>query len=651
MSTLNLGILAHVDAGKTSLTERLLYTVGVIDEMGSVDAGSTRTDSSELERRRGITIRSAVVSFRIHDRTVNLIDTPGHPDFIAEVERALAVLDGAVLVVSAVEGVQAQTRILWRTLHRLRVPTLLFLNKIDRAGARCPQVLADVADRLTPAVLPMGEVTGAGTPAAAFRPYGPADPEFTARLAELVAEHDEALLAAYVADEGSLGYGRLRRALARQTGRGEVHPVLAGSAITGAGVGDLVHALAELLPVPPQRRTGPAGGTIFKIDRSGSGERIAYLRMRTGTVRARERLRLRRDGRTLPAGRITGLGVVEGHAVTPREAVYAGEIGVLRGLTDVRIGDRVGAAPGDTDRQFPPPTLQTVVVPTDPADRSALHTALTRLAEQDPLIGLDRDDVAAEPTVSLYGEVQQEVLAATLAEEAGIPVTFRDTTTIHTELPVGTGAAVEVVHTDTNPFVATVGLRVTPGPVGGVRFRLAVEPGSLPAAYLRAVEEAVRETLRQGLHGWRVTDCTVTMTHSGYVSMISTARDFRLLTPLVLMDALRRAGTVVHEPVHRFRLELPGDTVGALLPVLARAQAVPDAPQPGRGAWVVTGEIPAARVHSLRQRIPGSTRGEGVLETTFAGHRPVRPPVPYRPRTDHNPLNRKEYLLHVVRRV
>src|SRR3981081_3873038 len=151
--TLNLGILAHVDAGKTTLTERLLYAAGVIDELGSVDAGTTQTDSLALERQRGITIKSAVASFAIGDLTVNLIDTPGHPDFIAEVERVLTVLDGAVLVISAVEGVQAQTRVLLRTLGRLRIPTLIFVNKIDRGGARDEGVLRDISQKLSPAVV------------------------------------------------------------------------------------------------------------------------------------------------------------------------------------------------------------------------------------------------------------------------------------------------------------------------------------------------------------------------------------------------------------------------------------------------------------------------------------------------------------------
>src|SRR6478736_329985 len=192
MRTLNLGILAHVDAGKTTLSERLLFTAGAIDHVGSVDAGTTQTDSLELERERGITIRSAVASFLVGDLAVNLVDTPGHPDFIAEVERVLGVLDGAVLVLSAVEGVQPQTRILMRALQRLAVPTLLFVNKIDRAGADLDGVLDAIRARLTPDVLPMGSAGGLGTRAATFTAYRPEDGVFREQETVVLAEHDDA---------------------------------------------------------------------------------------------------------------------------------------------------------------------------------------------------------------------------------------------------------------------------------------------------------------------------------------------------------------------------------------------------------------------------------------------------------------------------
>ncbi|MER6470674.1 translation factor GTPase family protein [Streptomyces collinus] len=660
MHLLNLGILAHVDAGKTSLTERLLHTAGVTDEIGSVDRGSTRTDTLALERQRGITIKSAVVSFPLDSVTVNLIDTPGHPDFIAEVERVLGVLDGAVLVVSAVEGVQAQTRVLMRTLRRLRIPTLVFVNKIDRRGARGASVLEEMARRLSVPLVPMGTAAGLGTRAARFVPgLGPS-------ALDVLADHDDDLLAAYVTH--GVSDGRLDAALAAQTRQGLVHPVWFGSAITGAGVAELVEGVERLLPPASGDPDGPLSGTVFKVERGPAGEKIAYARIFSGTLRVRDRVPLG-DGREgaegREEGRITALTVFDHGGDVRREQVGAGRIARLWGLGGVRIGDALGTPGRAAGHHFAPPTLETVVVPGPGADRRALHLALTQLAEQDPLIGVRHDELRKETSVSLYGEVQKEVIEATLADEYGLDVTFRETTTLCVERPVGSGAAVEFNEKDGNPFLATVGLRVDAAPAGsGVRFGLEVELGSMPYAFFKAVEDTVRETLGQGLHGWRVTDCAVTMTHSGYSprqshahqgfdkSMSSTGYDFRGLTPLVLVEALRRARTVVYEPMHRFRIEAPADTLGALLPVLARLGAVPESTGGHDRAGVLEGAVPAARVHELGQRLPGLTRGEGELETVFDHYAPVtRGPLPERPRTDHNPLDRKEYLLNVTRRV
>ncbi|MEY9996703.1 ribosomal protection tetracycline resistance protein [Streptomyces sp. V4I8] len=665
MHLLNLGILAHVDAGKTSLTERLLHTAGVIDEIGSVDAGNTQTDSLALERQRGITIKSAVVSFALDDMTVNLIDTPGHPDFIAEVERVLGVLDGAVLVVSAVEGVQPQTRVLMRTLQRLRIPTLVFVNKIDRRGGRYVTVLRALRERLTAAVVPMGTAGGLGTRDARFVPG------LASTALDVLADHDDELLTAYVED--TVSSDRLRAALADQTRQALVHPVYFGSAVTGAGVGALVEGIRRLLPAADGDPEGPVSGTVFKVERGPAGEKVAYARMFSGTVRTRDRIRFGAGGEARDAedlddraeGRITAISVFEQGADTRDDLVAAGRIAKLWGLADIRIGDALGEPRKEYGHFFAPPTLETVVVPAGGADRRDLHRALTLLAEQDPLIGLRHDEVRQETFVSLYGEVQKEVIQATLADEFGLDVTFRETTPLCVERPVGPGAAVEFNKKDGNPFLATVGLRVDPAPVGsGVAFRLEVELGSMPYAFFKAVEDTVRETLGQGLHGWQIPDCAVTMTHSGYSprqshahqgfdkSMSSTGYDFRGLTPLVLTEALRRAGTQVHEPMHRFRVEAPTDTLAALLPVLARLRAVPQTTETRGPSCVLEGSVPAAHVHELEQHLPGLTRGEGELESVFDHYAPApRGTVPERRRTDLNPLNRKEYLLNLTRRV
>ncbi len=417
MRTLNLGILAHVDAGKTTLTERLLFEAGILDEPGSVDAGSTHTDSMAIERRRGITIRAAVVSFEIDGVRVNLFDTPGHSDFIAEVERSLSVLDGAVLVVSAVEGVQAQTLVLMRALQRLGIPTMVFINKTDRTGADVDFVTLEVRERLS---------------------------------AEA--------------------------------------PVLSGSATTGAGVPDLMRALVDVLPVREPAASGPAVGGVFKVERDPSGSKSVYAYLRSGTLAVRDRLDLGRG----PAEKVTGMRAFsDGELAEVREAA-AGQVVVLRGIEAARIGDTFGVGPGgDPGPQFARPSLATVVEPQHERDRGHLHTALTQLAEQDPLIDLRQDDVRRELQLSLYGEVQKEVIGALLVEEYGVPVTFRESTVICVERVLGTGRAVEVVNTDSNPFLATVGLRVEPAEVGaGVSFDLEVELGSMPPAFFAAVRAA-----------------------------------------------------------------------------------------------------------------------------------------------------------------
>jgi ribosomal protection tetracycline resistance protein len=661
--TLNLGILAHVDAGKTTLTERLLYRAGVIDEVGSVDAGTTQTDSMELERQRGITIKSAVASFALEDVHVNLIDTPGHPDFIAEVERVLSVLDGAVLVISAVEGVQPQTRILMRALQRLRIPTLMFVNKIDRPGASDERVVQAISERLTPASVRMGTLREGGTRAAYFTLSAADDAEFRAGLSAVLAERDDAILAAYVEDESGVPYPRLRKELAAQTKRALVHPVFFGSAITGAGVEPLMAGIAELLPASEGDPEGPVSGTVFKIERGASGEKIAYVRMFSGTIRTRDRLRFgpaRED-------KVTAIAVFELGPAVQRPSVSAGAVAKLWGLDEIQIGDRIGEAGTNGAHQFPPPTLETVVVPNIPDDKARLRVALAQLAEQDPLINVRQDDSRHELSVSLYGEVQKEVIQATLANDFGLEVTFRDTTPIYIERPIGTGEAVEILHAESNPFLATVGLRIDAARNGsGIDFRLEVDPRTLPLYLYKTAESFtesmgryVRQTLQEGIFGWQVTDCIVTMTRCTYSvpdgppsrrGPLSTAADFRKLTPIVVMRALEQAGTVVCEPMLRISLEIPMDTIGVVMPALARLGAAVGTPSLQGKLCTIQTVVSATGAHDLQRQLPGLTHGEGVLESGFEGYEPASGDQPTRTRTTANPLNLDEYMMHLARR-
>ncbi|MEU8180750.1 translation factor GTPase family protein [Micromonospora sp. NPDC049047] len=646
MQTINLGIVAHVDAGKTSLTERLLHATGVIDRLGSVDAGTTQTDRGDIERRRGITIRSAVAAFGLPGRQVNLLDTPGHSDFVAEVERALGVLDAAILVLSAVEGVQPHSRRIMRILLSLRLPTLIFVNKIDRTGARADELVADVRRLLTPAVAPLGTVHAPGTPEATFRRY---DHSGTGQLAEALAEHDDELLAALVNDLPP-DPDRIDRALRVQVAAGQLHPLLFGSALSGAGVPELLDAIAALLPASPPAEPEPRA-RVFAIERDPAGERVAYLRSYGGQLGARQRVVAYRRG---PDGRVTAtraritrldvIGVAADHAAPagrdhPPAALTAGHIARVAGLTGVRLGDQLGSPAGlDGRSYFPAPTLEAVVRPRDPARTLALHAALLDIADTDPFI---RTRVAPDggTSVLLYGEVQREVLAATLAEAYGIEAEFGSGRLMHVERPVGTGTAVEIIG---HGFFGTVGFRVEPGL--GVDYRLGVELGSLPLSFHRAIEEAARAALDQGRHGWPVTDIRVTLTHSGYWSPITTAGHFRDLTPYVLMRALAEAGTRVFEPCRRFEAEVPADRLGAVTSYLGQLGARIDGTDESTAGWRIGGLLPARLEPQAQRRLPDLSSGEGLWSSAPGGDRLVAGDPPCRPRTDGNPFDRVEYL-------
>jgi ribosomal protection tetracycline resistance protein len=651
LHTLNLGILAHVDAGKTSLTERLLFEAGAIAELGSVDAGTTRTDSMDIERRRGITVRTNVASFAAGEVQVNLIDTPGHSDFIAEVERSLAVLDAAVLVVSAVEGVQPQTVVLWRALRRLAVPAAVFINKIDRQGADPVRVRAGIGRRLAAGsgarLLSVTDVLAAGSPGAATRPA----PLTDSAVIDVLTSGDDRLLGAALDGPGVTEAMALRSARA-QVRRGAVVPVAAGSALTGAGVPDLLTMLPRLLPwARPAARSLSA--VIYKIEHGDHGT-LAHCRMFGGELRVRDRVGA--AGSRTEA--ITSLEQSTPHGWAPVRVARAGDVVRIRGIGSARTGDWVGEAiPGRVTRQFPAPALESVVEPVNPAHRGRLFSALRELAEADPLINLRVDEDGGEIAVSLYGEVQKEVIADLLAGQSGVAVTFRPTVTVHIERIAGTGASSALLSEQATPYLAELGFRVEPAPAGsGVACDLEVERGSMPPAFFAATWEGVRAALAQGRYGWAIPDARVVLTHAGYCprqsamhqkfnkNVSSVGADFRNLAPLLIHQALSQAGTVVCEPVETFRLEIPASALPAATVTMARLSGLITGTSPAAGSLALTGTLPTRCVQPLLAQLPEQSSGEGVFTSEVTHYLPVRGLPPVRARSGPDPLDRQEWL-------
>jgi ribosomal protection tetracycline resistance protein len=652
MAIVNIGILAHVDAGKTTLTEQILFRTGVIRAVGSVDKGTAQTDTMELERARGISIRAAVTSFQLHDLKVNLIDTPGHSDFVAEVERSLRVLDAVVLVIAAVEGVQSQTRRLARAIRAAQLPHIIFVNKIDRLGARGEALLADIEQKLALRVVAMNRPEGLSERSAQVVACDRTDPAWRDALIDRLAETSEPVIEAFERS-GDLDDAFLTAEIRAQVASGDLVPVYFGSAMTGAGVPELLAGLEEWLPASDDASDAALDGSVFKIARQPSGEKLVYVRLFGGRLAVRQKVTLCRASNFGEPEqfeeRITALErFADGHAVHS-EAADAGEIAILHGLKTAHIDDRLGS--GSTariDLAFPAPALESVVRPRDPAQIAQLRTALDQLAEQDPLISLRQRNDAGELTVRLYGEVQKEVLLDTLVRDYGVDAHFGVSRTICIERPTGSGEAFELIFEGDNPFYATVGFRIEPAEAGsGIRY--VRELGSLPPAFYRAVEETVYETFAQGLHGWEVTDCVVTLTHAGFSSVLSTASDFRKLVPLVMLQSLSQAGTEVCEPIEELEVEIPEDTFGSVCGTLIAARATLSRSWQEGATYRLIWQIPSAELHGIEQQLPGLTRGDGSWVSSFAGYMPVSGEPPERARVGPNPLNRAHYLADVAR--
>ncbi|MFF2241626.1 GTP-binding protein [Bacillus thuringiensis] len=645
MTTINIGIVAHVDAGKTSLTERILYETNVIKEIGRVDSGNTQTDSMELERQRGITIKASVVSFFIDDVKVNVIDTPGHADFIAEVVRSFRVLDGAILVISAVEGVQAQTKILMRTLQKLNIPTILFVNKIDRSGANTEKVMKQIKEVLSNEAFPFYSVLNEGTKEARIIEYKSYDD-----CMELLAPFNESLLESYVNNE-IIPDALLRKELEKQIQKANVYPIFFGSAMTGMGVTELLENISAFLPANSSSQDEELAGVVFKIERESSGEKIAYVRVFSGSLLVRKYVTIQRSESLPHKEKIKKMCLFHNGNAVQTTTVPNGEFCKVWGLNDIKIGDIIGERTDYIkDIHFAEPQME-AAVDAVPKERSHdLYAALMELCEEDPLIKVWKDDVHNELYIRLFGEVQKEVIETTLFEKYNLQVTFSNTRVVCIEKPIGLGNSVEVMDEKENPFYATVGFKVEGGELNsGVTYHLGVELGSLPLAFHKAIEDTVFQTLKQGLYGWEVTDIIVTLTHTGYASPVTTASDFRNLTPLVLMDALKQAETHVYEPINEFELTVPEHAISTAMYKLAAVPATFAEPIFHYNSYQLTGSLPVAKTESFKRILHSFTEGEGIFTTKPAGFTKLMAPFPTRKRVDYNPLNRKDYLLHVLK--
>ena len=638
MNIINIGILAHVDAGKTTLTERLLYASGTISEPGSVEKGTTRTDTMFLERQRGITIQTAVTSFQWHSCKVNIVDTPGHMDFLAEVYRSLAVLDGAILVLSAKDGVQAQTRVLFHALRKLNIPTIIFINKIDQVGIDLEGVYQSVRDKLSADIIIKQTVS--------LSSKITLTENTSAEVWDSVIENNDELLAKYIAGE-SISQKELAQEEQRRVQDASLLPVYHGSAKNGLGIQQLMDAVIGLFQPTKEQGSAALCGRVFKVEYTDCGQRLVYLRLYSGTLRLRDTVAL--------AGReklkITEMRIPSKGEIVRTDTAHKGEIVILPSdslrLNDI-LGDKT-QLPREMWSDVPFPMLRTTITPKTAEQRDRLLDALTQIADTDPLLHYEVDSTTHEIILSFLGRMQLEVVSALLTEKYKIETAVKEPTVIYLERPLKVASHTIHIEVPPNPFWASIGLSVTPLPLGsGVKYESRVSLGYLNQSFQNAVMDGIRYGLEQGLCGWNVTDCKICFEYGLYYSPVSTPADFRSLAPIVLEQALKKSGTQLLEPYLSFTLYAPQEYLSRAYHDAPKYCATIETAQIKKDEVVFTGEIPARCIQAYRTDLAFYTNGRSVCLTELKGYQATVGEPVIQPRRPNSRLDKVRHMFSKI---
>lgn len=594
------GLLAHVDAGKTTLAESMLATAGAIRSPGRVDSGSSHLDTDAMERERGITIFSASASLDWADAHIMLLDAPGHVDFSAEAERTLAALDYAILVVGANDGVQGHTETLWDLLSRHEVPTLVFVNKCDLENPGREGLLAELASRLSPGCVDASALLAGDSGAA-----------------EDAASTDEAALEEYL-ETGALAAGTLRRLVAGRA----VFPVFFGAALRDDGVRELLDGMCALLA--ERSWPGAFAARVYRVSRGTRGERLAWVKVTGGTLRAKTQVTgMGRRGEPW-AEKINEVRLYQGASFETVAEVPAGRICAVTGLSHVVPGSALGAEP-EGARPLLAPVLSYRVIPEPGADASALVRALRELADEDPMLGVTWQEQLQEAHVQLMGEVQQDVIAELLRERYGFAVTFGPGGILYKETV--TAPAEGVGHFEPLRHYAEVRLLVEPLPRGsGVEFGTRCPVDDLDLNWQRLILTNAMERDHLGvIAGAPLTDVRITLLAGRAHAKHTEGGDFRQATyravRQALMGARERGECQLLEPWYRLRLVVPAERVGRALADLTRMAAVFDAPTASGDVASITGEVPASEVGEYALEVARYTGGRGRLSLELAGYR------------------------------
>ncbi len=647
---LNIGILAHVDAGKTTITENFLYLSGAIRHLGNVDKGSTVTDSLDVEKERGISVRSVATSFTWKDTQINLIDTPGHIDFSAEVERVLRVLDGAILVVSAVEGVQAHTYSLWNALQDLNIPCLIFINKLDRSGADVLALIEELKKELgvTPFCLQYFDNEGEENASVHDLWTNSNNSEIAKELKEksfeALAELDEEILEEYL--EGTeISVEKILNSALNHCKTNKLNPLLLGVAKNSTGTKELLDAVVKYFPAAKSDSDSEPSAVVFKLEHDKTLGRLAHIRMFSGSLKNRATIL---NFSQQIEEKVSQIKKAFTNKLEDIPELTAGDIGVISGLPNVKVGDILGSdanVPKTTSLNTPLLTVQ--VKPIDENNYAKLAEALQELASEDPLLDFQWVKEDKELHVKIMGAIQVEILEIIIKNRFGIDVEFLDPTIIYKETPSKEGEG-NVRYWMPKPCWAVMTFKIERAKQGdGIVYKSEVSVDKIKQKYQNEVEKTIKKALTQGIKGWEVTDIKITLVDGEDHEVHSRPGDFIIATPMGLMKALENSGTTLLEPMLDFSITAPEEFLGKIASDLNTMRAEIGSPVFDGDKFNLKGSVPAATSIDYSIKFSSLTGGKGKLKFTFNGYKTCSDELgQIREYKGVNPLDESKWILH-----
>jgi elongation factor G len=672
----NIGIMAHIDAGKTTTTERILYYTGRTHKMGEVHEGAATMDWMAQEQERGITITSAATTATWRDFRINIIDTPGHVDFTVEVERSLRVLDGAVAVFDSVAGVQPQSETVWRQADKYKVPRIAFINKMDRTGANFFAAVASMRDRLganaVPVQLPIGqEEHFAGVidlvemKAIVYKddlgqefdvteiPSELAEQahEYHHQLIDAVSHFDDELLESYVGDENSVTADQIKHALRQATLASALTPVLLGSAFKNKGVQPLLDAVIEYLPSPldvpaiqgidPKTNAeieraasydAPFSALAFKVMSDPYVGKLTYFRVYSGKIKAGERVLNTTTGKTERVGRILQM---HANHREERDEIGAGEIAAAVGLKQTTTGDTLSAESQPIvleSMTFPEPVIAVAVEPKSKADQDKLGAGLARLAEEDPTFRVTSDEETGQTLIAGMGELHLEIIIDRLMREFNVAanvgrpqVAYRETISRPAEKVRGRF----VRQTGGSGQYGDVEINLLPQePGAGYEFVDKIVGGKIPKEYIPAVNAGIEEAMGAGvLAGYPVVDVKIELVDGSYHDVDSSERAFKIAGSMAFKDAMKRAKPILLEPMMSVEVTTPEEYLGDVMGNLSSRRGRIESMGPQGNAQVVSASVPLSEMFGYATDLRSMSQGRAAFTMQFERYEEVPPSI------------------------